>query len=254
MKKTVLSGLFLSTVFVTSAMVHLPAQFVVQYAPLPNQLKLIGVEGTVWQGSVHQVKWQNQSYGALNWQLNIAKLFTGGIEAQVRFGRGSDLSLQGRGIVGYSPSGLYAENLIASLPVEQVLEFAPSLPVPLELSGQVELSLRSYAYAAPYCESAQGSVVWNTDIVGTPMSDLQVGPVIANFTCQQSRFDVIGQQKSDQVESGFVAKLNSDQSYTSSAWFKPQAEFPSAFQQQLKWLPTQADSEGKFQFSYQGRL
>lgn len=254
MKKTVLSGVFLSSVFVASAMVHLPAQFVVQYAPLPNQLSLIGVEGTVWQGSVNQVKWQNQNYGALNWQLNVAKLLTGTAEAQVRFGRGSDLSLQGRGIVGYSPNGLYAENLIASLPVEKVMQFAPSLPVPLELNGQVELSLRSYAYASPYCESAQGSVVWNTDTVGTPMSDLEVGPVIANFSCQSSSFDVVGEQKSNQVESGFTAKLNSDQSYTSSAWFKPQAEFPSAFQQQLKWLPTPADREGKFQFSYQGRL
>ena len=87
MKKTVLSGVFLSSVFVASAMVHLPAQFVVQYAPLPNQLSLIGVEGTVWQGSVHQVKWQNQSYGALNWQLNLAKLLTVSGVFPVRFGR-----------------------------------------------------------------------------------------------------------------------------------------------------------------------
>ncbi|KGY10816.1 general secretion pathway protein GspN [Vibrio tubiashii] len=254
MKKNVVAGLFLSTVFVTSAMVHVPAQFVVQYAPLPHQLYLSGVEGTVWNGSVHQVEWQDQNYGQVNWQLNIAKLFTGSVEANVRFGRGSDIALQGRGIIGYSPSGFYAENLVASIPVEKVVELAPPMPVALDLSGQVELSLRSYTYATPYCESAEGSLVLNTGVVGTPMADLDIGPVIANFTCQQNQVDIVGEQTSSQVESGVIAKLNSDQSYTASAWFKPQAEFPNSFQQQLKWLPTPADSEGKFQFSYRGRL
>jgi general secretion pathway protein N len=235
-------------------MVHLPAQFLAQYAPLPHQLYLSGVEGTVWKGSVHQVEWQDQNFGQVNWQLNITKLLTGSIEGNVRFGRGSDLSMQGRGIVGYSPSGLYAENLIVSLPVEKVLQNVPPLPIELNLAGQVELNLRSYHYAAPYCQSAQGSVVWNTDTVGTPMADLNIGPVIANFTCQQSQFDIVAEQMSSQVESGLTAKLGSYQSYTASAWFKPKDAFPDAFQQQLKWLPTPADSEGKFQFSHQGRL
>ncbi|KJY84102.1 general secretion pathway protein GspN [Vibrio galatheae] len=254
MKKTLLSGLFLCGVFVTSAMVTLPAQFVVQLLPLPQLLTVTGIEGTLWQGSAQQISWQRQNYGALSWKMNIGKLFTGSVEAHVRFGRGSDLSLQGRGLVGYSLSGLYAENLIASLPAEKVVALAPPLPIPLDLTGQVELNLRSYTYAAPYCQSALGSVVWNTQTVTTPLADLEVGPVIANLSCQQSVLDVEGEQNSAQVSSGFVAKLNPDNSYSASAWFKPQAEFPTAFEQQLKWLPTPADSEGKFQFRYQGRL
>lgn len=254
MKKAVVSGLILSSVFVTSAMVHLPAQFVVQHAPLPTQLGLTGVEGTVWQGSVKQVSWQNQNYGDLSWQLNITKLFTARLEAQVRFGRGSEASLQGRGVVGYSLGGAYAQNLIASIPVEQAMRYAPALPIPLDINGQLELSVRSFHYAAPYCDTAEGSLVWNTDVVGTPISDLQIGPVMTRFNCQQSRIDLAGEQKSNQVESGFTAKLNSDRSYTSNAWFKPLSDFPNELQSQLKWLPTPADSEGKFQFSYQGRL
>lgn len=253
MKKRVLAGLFLSCVFVFSAIKHLPAQFITQYAPLPSQFVLRGVEGTLWQGSVQQVRWQNRNYGALNWQLNIAQLFTGHIEAQVRFGRGSDLSLQGRGVVGYGLSGAYAENLLASLPVEQVMAFAPSLPVPLDLNGQVELNLRAYHYAAPYCDSAEGSLVWNTQTVGTPLAELNIGPVIANFSCQQSQFDIRGEQQSQQVESGFSAKLSSDRSYSTTAWFKPLEAFPSALEQQLKWLPA-PQSDGKYPFSYQGRL
>lgn len=253
MKRAVFSGIFLSSVFVVSAVAHVPAQFIVQYAPLPNSLSIAGVKGTLWRGSIEQVFWQGKNYGALNWQLNPSKLLSATAEAQVRFGRGSDFSLQGRGIVGYQMSGLYVENLVASMPVEEIRQLAPPLPVPLELTGQVEISLRSYQYEQPYCSSAQGSLAWNTDTVGTPVADLHLGPVIAQFTCQQSHFDVQGEQQSLQVESGFRAQIDSNLSYEVNAWFKPLADFPPALQQQLKWLPEAADNDGKYQFAHQGR-
>lgn len=254
MKKVVLSTLLLSGVFVTSAMVHLPAQFVVQYAPLPPQLSIKGVEGTVWQGSVKNLTWQRDSYGEVTWKLNPFALLSGKAEASIRFGRGSDIQVQGRGVVGYSLSGLYAENLVASLPIESVLKFAPPMPVPLELNGQVELSLRSFQYGAPYCQSAQGSVVWNTDVIGSPLTALNVGPVIAQFTCQDNQIELSGDQQSQQVTSGLTAKLDANRQYSASVWFKPESEFPNELQQQLKWLPTEPDNQGRYPFSYQGRL
>lgn len=253
-RKILLSTLLLVGVLVVSAMVHLPAQFIVMYAPLPAPLTLTGVQGTLWQGSVQQVNWQKRNYGSLNWQLNVIKLLTGKLEAQVRFGRDSDLGVLGRGVVGVSTRGAYAQNFIASLPVEQVMQFAPTLPVPVELTGQVELSVRDYRYGEPYCDSAEGSLVWNTNKVVMPMAEIALGPVVVNFTCQQNQIDAQGEQRSDAVESGFVASLNPDSSYSTSAWFKPLAEFPGSLQQQLKWLPEQADAGGKYQFRYQGRL
>ncbi|TFH92937.1 type II secretion system protein N [Vibrio ouci] len=254
MKKIILSGLFLGGVLSTSALVHLPAQFVVQYVPLPNQLSLVGVEGTVWQGSAHQVTWNGQNYGQLNWQLSPSQLLAAKLEAKVRFGRGSDIQLQGRGVVGYASSGPYAENVIASMPVTSLLEVAPSLPVPLDLNGQVELSLRSYAYAAPFCQAAEGSLVWNTDVIGSPLAELATGPIVAQFNCQDSKVEVSAEQSSDQVVSSANVTLEPNRSYVATAWFKPQSDFPSELTQQLKWLPNQADSQGKFPFTYRGRL
>jgi len=252
-KKIILSALLLISILATSALVHLPAQFIIMYAPLPTALTLTGVEGTLWQGSVHQLKWQQQNFGSVTWQLNVTKLLAGKLEAQVRFGRGSDIGVQGRGIVGYSTQGAYAQNLLASMPVEQAMTFAPSLPIPLDLTGQLELSLRDYHYATPYCQRGEGTLVWNTDKLVTPMAELNIGPVVAELSCQQNVIKAQGEQNSADVSSGFTAELNVNQSYTASAWFKPEASFPDNLKQQLQWLPTQADSEGKYPFSYQGR-
>jgi len=253
-KKIILSGLFLSGVLATSAIVHVPAQFVVQYAPLPSQLSLVGVEGTLWQGSANQVIWNRKNYGELSWELSPTKLIAASVEANVRFGRGSDMQIQGRGVVGYSASGPYAENLMVSMPVESVLEHAPALPVPLELNGQVELSLRSYSYAAPYCQAAEGSVVWNTDVVNSPLASLFIGPVIAQFNCQDSKIALTAEQNSEQVSSSADVTLEANRNYAVTAWFKPEGDFPNELAQQLKWLPNQANAEGKFPFTFQGRL
>lgn len=253
MKKILLLALALVMVFTVSAIIHLPAQLVVQYAPLPKGLSLTGVQGTIWNGSAVNVRWQRQNLGQVHWQLQASKLFSGKAQAQVRFGRGSDMQFSGRGIVGYAMSGPYAENLIASLPVEKVMAYAPRLPVPLDLTGQVELSIKSLTYAAPFCQSAEGSVVWNTDKIGTPLEELQIGPVVANFTCADSTITLKGDQRSQQVESEAEVVLKPNRSYQSSAWFKPGEQFPAAFRDQLGWL-SKPDGQGKYRFTYNGRL
>lgn len=253
MKKIIGLGLLLSFVFIASAAVHLPVKAVLDYAPMPKQLKIEGATGTLWQGSAKNIRWQRQNLGELQWQLQPTQLFTGRVEAQVRFGRGSDMQVTGRGLVGYSLSGAYAENIIASIPVEKVMEVAPAIPVPIDITGQVELNLRSYTYAAPYCGSAKGTVVLSSDVVGTPLGDLSVGPVIADFTCQENELEFKGEQKSSHVESGFTATLNAKRQYTSQAWFTPKADFPDELGQQLKWLPD-PDTSGKYRFNNKGRI
>lgn len=104
------------------------------------------------------------------------------------------MQVTGRGVVGYSMSGPYAENLIASLPVEKILELTPPMPVPVELTGQVELSIKSMVYAVPYCQTGEGSVVWSTDKVITPLDELSVGPVVVDFSCQDSQITLKGDQ------------------------------------------------------------
>lgn len=253
MRKIILLSLALIVVFITSAIAHIPAQIVLNYLPLPPQLVVNGVSGTVWDGSATSVTWQRQKLGALHWQLAPMKLLTGKAEAQVRFGRGSDMQVTGRGVVGYSSSGPYAENLIASLPVEKILELTPPMPIPLELTGQVELSVKSMTYAPPYCQVGEGSLVWNTDKVVTPLDELQIGPVVVDFSCQDSQITLKGDQNSQQVTSAAEVVLEANRSYQASAWFKPGGEFPESLAEQLKWLPS-PDGEGRYQFTYQGRL
>ena len=254
MKNNIIAGLCVFFVFVVSIIAHIPAPLILNNIALPQGIVLEGVEGTIWDGKIKRLSYDGQSLGNFDWQIRSVFLLLGKAEAKVRFGRGSDVSIQGKGTVGYSFFGPYAENFIASVPAGELMRFAPSVPVPVDIEGRVELNVNSFHYQAPYCESGKGSLVWNTESVETPVGSLKLGPVIANLSCQNNDLTVSGEQQSDEVQSSFAATLNGDGNYTAKAWFKPASNFPSELKQQLKWLPSQPDGDGKFQFTYQGSL
>jgi general secretion pathway protein N len=246
------SGIFI-VFFSVSLLLHLPAAFALKHAPAVRGLSIEGVEGTVWQGRANNIAWQRVNYGSVQWDFQFSKLFQAKAELAVRFGRNSDMNLSGKGRVGYSMSGAYAENLVASMPARNVMKYAPAIPVPVSIAGQVELTIKHAVHVQPWCQSGEGTLAWSGAAVDSPVGSLDLGPVIADITCEDNTIAAKGIQKSEQVDSEFSASVTPNQSYTSAAWFKPGAEFPPAMQSQLKWLGN-PDSQGKYQFTYQGRF
>ncbi len=252
MKKVLGYGLVFISVFVTSLIVYLPASFVVKQLPLPRQLQLIGVDGTIWQGQAEQVIWQNRNFGDVQWTLNVSALLSQKLEAMVRFGRGSSLNLYGKGLIGYRSEGAYAKNLVMSIPADTALTQAP-LPLPVVAQGQLELTIKDYVYQAPLCLSAQGTLAWTAAKVESPFGNLALEQAIADIQCAQSTVQVTGNQNSAEVSSEFSAQLSPNYRYQANGWFKPGTDFPKSLADKLKWLP-RPDSQGRYQFKQQGRL
>ncbi|TOM91066.1 general secretion pathway protein GspN, partial [Vibrio parahaemolyticus] len=124
---------------------------------------------------------------------------------------------RGRGLVGYSLSdGPYAENLVASIPASKAVEQA-RLPVPVSVDGQLELNIRHATYAAPWCKTGEGTLVWSASGIQSPVGSLELGPVIADLKCQDSVLTASGEQTSKQVSSAFSAELMPNQRYSTKA-------------------------------------
>ncbi len=251
-KKIFLYGFLLLSVFVTSVVVHLPAKFVVDNLPTIRGLNISGVQGSLWQGRAQKVSFQQYDFGQITWDFQVFKLFTGKAELNVRFGRNSELGLTGRGIVGYGFSGPYAENLLASIPVAKVMEQV-TIPAPVDATGDLELMIKNYSYAQPWCQSAEGSLVLNRGEVSSPLGNLDLGTVISDLTCENNVLSAKGNQENDQVSGAFTAKLESNFTYDLDAWFKPGSEFPPRLGEQLKWLGD-PDAQGRYPFVLSGRL
>lgn len=233
-----------------SAVTYLPAHIVVNHLPLPSQLVLQGVQGTIWNGQAKQVQWQQYSLGEVQWRWQWSALFKAQTQVAVRFGRGSDVQLQGKGMVGYGLSGPFIQQLVVSLPAQKVQPYL-TLPIPLDLQGQVELTVHDYHYQAPWCKQGSGVIAWTQSEVGTPLGTLELGPVIADISCQQNVLTMNGSQQNEQMSSEFSIELQADRRFSSQAWFKPGVDFPTTLSQQLQYLPT-PDSQGRYSLTQKG--
>ncbi|WMN87428.1 type II secretion system protein N [Vibrio parahaemolyticus] len=253
MKRVVLyAGIFI-VCFSVSLLMGLPVSWVVKQSPKVSGLDIQGVQGTIWQGHASNVRWQRQNLGEVNWDFQWSALFTGKAEFAVRFGRGSDMEVRGRGLVGYGLFGdAYAKDLVASVPAIKVVEQA-RLPVPVGVDGQLELNIHHATYATPWCGEGDGTLVWNASGIQSPLGRLDLGPVVANLNCKDSVLTASGEQNSPQVSAAFSAELMPNQRYSTTAWFKPGAEFPSAMGDQLQWLG-KPNAQGQYEFDYKGRF
>ncbi|CCO47042.1 General secretion pathway protein N [Vibrio nigripulchritudo SOn1] len=239
-------------VLIVSLAVHMPVSFVYQYAPKVRGLELGHLTGSVWRGQASNVAWQGQNFGQLSWNFQPSALVSGKAEFLVRFGRGSELQLHGKGAVGFGFGGLYGENIFASMPAENVLRFA-QVPAPVDVQGQLELAIKDFQYGQPWCQSATGNLAWNGGKLGTPLGELVLGEVTSDIICEDNTLTAKGEQKHAQVTSAFDANLSPNQQYNVTAWFKPGAEFPPSMSSQLNWLGN-PNNQGQYPFQYSGRL
>ncbi|UXI01176.1 type II secretion system protein N [Photobacterium sp. TY1-4] len=252
MKFKLLVSVSFLVVLVASLVAHVPISWVWQHVPPVRGLALSGLSGTPWQGSADQLAWQGQNLGRVQWQMDLAALFSAQAAFDVRFGQGSDMNLVGRGRVGYRAQGPFAENLLVSLPAQQVMAQA-KVPVPITLAGNLELTVRDYQFQAPFCAELNGTLAWTSGAVSTPMGGLNPGSAIADLTCAQGKVVAVANQSSPDVSSEWQAELTPNRQYALNGWFKPGAAFPAQLGQQLKWLGN-PDSQGRYPINYRGRL
>lgn len=261
-RKNIIYPTVFISVLLLSLIAHLPASFVIKHLPPIKGLTLINPQGSIWKGSLSQLNWQNYNYGELTWDIQLSQLFRAKFEALLQLKRASNLDISGKGFVGIGFDGLYARQLIASLPASRLAPWIKT-PIPITLNGQLELTLQQAHYATPWCHSAQGSLVWNNGLLGLPVGELDLGTVIVDLECEQSKLSASGQQQTDQISSAFSAKLTPiDQTattfvnkgtYNIQMWFKPEAKFPASMHSHLGWLGN-ADNQGRYQFNYQGKF
>jgi general secretion pathway protein N len=235
-----------------SVLSHAPASFVYKHLPKVRGLQVTGLSGTIWHGQAQAVRWRGRSFGQVNWQFAPGRLLAGKLEYALRFGKGSDMQLRGKGQAGLGMNGPYAENLHASLPAANLVQFSP-MPVPAEVQGQLELTLRSYHYAAPWCGEADGTLVWSGSRVDSMLGTLELGTILADVRCQDNQLSAGSDHDSPQASGAFSAELNTSRQYSLDAWFKPGAEFPPGMQAQLKWLGS-PDGQGRYPFVFSGKF
>ncbi len=253
MKFKLLIATVFSTFFTVSTLLHIPIQWLVAQAPTVQGLTLSGLSGTPWKGQIDSLSWQKVNYGQLQWQIEPMAIFKGHAVFSVRFGRGSQLNLRGKGFIGYSASkGAFAENMVLSLPIASIINNMP-MALPVSLEGQLEASINYYQQGQPWCTEAIGEIVWSAGKILSPLGEIVPNTVIADISCRDNKVTLNSKQTSEDITSQFDVVLNPNYSYQLTGWFKPEVNFPSSLRGQLQWVG-KPDRKGQYKITHSGRL
>lgn len=253
MKKMLTFGALFVSAYISFMLLTLPAQWVVRFSPQIKALaplKFDGIDGTIWQGKIAHLQYQNETISQLRWDFDGWSLLRLAPQMAIRFG--DRQGLNGQGTIGWQGS-LFAKQVTVNLPAQWALQkWPPPLPIPLTLSGHWQLKISEFRQGQLGCDALNGQLDWYDANVDTPAGKLALGEPRVTLQCQASLLQADWVQQSDAVNSEGKLTVKADGQYLFQGHLKPSSELPAQMQQALPLLG-QPDNQGRYPLRYQGR-
>ncbi|MFM2485427.1 type II secretion system protein N [Celerinatantimonas yamalensis] len=241
----VLTG-FGFTIYLLSLLMSMPAQQLLGRVHLPG-VQWGDAKGTILMGQLNQVRWQGWQLQSVRWQWHPWALFLGHVSLHLQF----EGDLNGQTDVRASPWQLTLRDLHLSGQAQRFYQ-AANIPLPIQLSGTVQLHIQQFRSGQPWCQVLSGSLHWSQGIFRSPLGALHFAPFKAQLSCQN------GQIVAHLNHHDKVLSLWANASLKASQWqlqgtLKPEADYPKSYSQVLPQLGA-PDAKGNYAFSSSGRL
>lgn len=235
--------------FLLLALFTLPAKAVLSFFHPPG-VTLGGVSGTLWNGRAQAVRSGALHVGTVEWKLDILRLFTGKLGADVKVTRTDGFA---QGSIAAAPGGqitLRAFN--ASLPVSAL----PPNVVRGGWTGTLNLKLGQLTLENSWPVAATGTVEV-TDLVGPANRPAALGNYRVVFPAEGAgTADALTGALTDTggpLAVNGTVQLNKNQSYLLSGLIATRPGAPSDMTRTLEILG-EPDTQGRRQFAIEGSM
>lgn len=228
----------------------LPAAQVIGRAPLPQNIEVSGVSGTVWNGQAQLVIVDGMPVDNVKWQLSFLPLLWGTASLDLQGGNNrqvDDISFKGEaGISLFSPQNFSADDFSLFLPSALVISQLP-LPLPVDAGGRFRINIESLDYAGQ-CAELAGTGQWlraNIQGLGEP---LELGNFDADLSCIEG--DTLIRVKEPNLF-GLTAdaRVPADLNISVKGKFKPDASLPKQVHDAAVFFG-QPDADGYYQLEF----
>jgi general secretion pathway protein N len=225
-----------------------PASWWLKLAPLPAQLQLGAVSGTLWQGEVAGVRYQQLQFDTVRWHLNGWRLFTAKLQFDVSSGNMQN-SVQPylKGTVSYGMGGAALHNTILKLPVAHILPLL-SLPLPVDATGELVLDVQQFGQGKPWCDVLTGNASWQNARLQTPTGTwLELQSLFGQLSCA-SGTAVLTTDGNNVLGLDVKAVVNAEQLLVNGS-LKPEASMPKEVHDAMQFLG-KPDAQGRYRISF----
>lgn len=227
----------------------MPASVVVTRLPLPKSLQLNAVQGTLWQGEVGEVRWQQQILHHVRWQVEWSRLLVG--MPALHLTLNDPQSLTGETTVGWR-GDLFVEDLSLHAPVSMISSLLPT-PVPIGLTGDASLSIRQLKINPQHCAQLQGALSWQPAKLSTPLGDILLGSPKASLTCNGDTITAEVTQAADMLSSQSTVNMTLQGHYQLQSTLTAGQHLPENIRSSLNLLGKDMGN-GVYKVNEQGAL
>lgn len=225
-----------------------PAAVVMNLLPVPVQLKLGKVSGTLWQGEINALQYEGIRVERLRWSLNGWALFGGKLALTLNSGSIQNSAVPYlQSVVSYGFSGLSLHDTMLRMPVKPLLPLL-ALPMPVDASGTLVLDVPYYRQGQPRCSELQGNVSWQDARLQTPTGNwLALQSLFGQLSCDNGVV-ALTTDSNNPLGLDVKAVINAEQLRVNGT-LKPDASMPQEVHQAMQFLG-QADSQGRYPISF----
>ena len=221
------------SVYLAFVIVAIPANFVVSYLKIPNNILFNGVKGTIWQMTVDEVVHPKVTLDNVEVSLNIWSLLSLDPSLELEFGDDFSRGPSGR----LSVAGLLADMTISNAAVAisaDAIAQQLTLPVPLVASGDVNIVIDTFIVGQPICQNIQGNITWKKPSLSAFNETVQLGDLAAKLSCKEGALAITIDEEND-LGLSFVTYVR-PKKISGNGHLQPTSNFPDNLKAVLPFL------------------
>jgi|SRR5690554_514674 len=246
-KKVRYSIILAIAIYLIGLIAYLPARLVVALAPIPAQLEMHGVSGTLWQGRIDYVQLEQRSLEQIEWQLFPLALLGAQLAADVQITATGNNPIDGSARIQAGFFGnLRVENARFNAELGSLGAWL-NIPHLVPLQGDVVLGVTEFQYGDPVCTelNARAGVYEVKTRIGRQWHEL--GDFSMQLGCQEGWASVLVEPNNSLGLSvnGKIAPSNVDLGVT----MQPNNTTPVPIRDLLRMVG-EPDVNGKFSFRF----
>ncbi|WP_133405268.1 type II secretion system protein N [Parashewanella tropica] len=238
-------------VYLIFLVVLMPASVVLRFVTLPPQVKINGVDGSIWHGSIDTVQAYGRQAEQVEWQIHPLSLLTGALNLDVNVGNRNS-AIYGKTNLTLTPSTVKVMDLMLQTDSQTVIGKA-RLPFRSEVAGEINLSVSEFAYGQPWCERLSGHLQLHNLEVNNQFGDFPFGSFRLGMDCDQGDVIVTTTEKDNQIGVSGRLWLKANAQVQLQAKIKPTNNMPANVRDNLNFLG-QPDAQGAYPLTYSGRV